>query len=156
MDENEETMARLDMKVNEWQKSQEEDETDPVLPSYAATAHWRLGSADAQMTSTRIETTNRSNSLYRDFNIRLREYLAEYHPNHPVCDDENIQIEPCKVLYVEFQSKVDWNNERDILRCNPMFHGRQRYDSLRSSRRRPGDGPAGISFPVPSTPQNYS
>ncbi|KAJ7480474.1 hypothetical protein B0H11DRAFT_1724784 [Mycena galericulata] len=128
MDENEETMARLDMKVNEWQKSQEEDETDPVLPSHTATAHWRLGSADAQMTSTRIETINRSNSLYRDFNTRLREYLAEHHPNHPVCDDENIQ--PCKVLYVEFQSKVDWNHGRDILRCNPMFHGRQRYDSV--------------------------
>ncbi|KAJ7775941.1 hypothetical protein DFH07DRAFT_766883 [Mycena maculata] len=130
MDENEETMARLDMKVNEWQKSQEEDETEPVLPPHTAQAHWRLGSTDAQMTSTRIETINRSNSLYRDFNMRLREYLAEHHLNHPVCDDENIQIEPCKVLYVEFQSKVDWNRGRDILRCNPMFHGRQRYDSV--------------------------
>ena len=37
MDENEETMARLDMKVNEWQKSQEADEADPVLPAHAAT-----------------------------------------------------------------------------------------------------------------------
>ncbi|KAJ6544709.1 hypothetical protein B0H10DRAFT_1970094 [Mycena sp. CBHHK59/15] len=91
MDENEETMVRLDMK---------------------------------------FETCNCSNLLYRDFNIRLREYLAEYHPNYPVCDDENIQIEPCKVLYVEFQLKVDWNNGRDILRCNPKFHGRPRYDSI--------------------------
>ncbi|KAJ7777661.1 hypothetical protein DFH07DRAFT_1056449 [Mycena maculata] len=54
MDENEETMAWLDMKVNEWQKSQEEDETEPVLPPHTAQAHWRLGSADTQMTSTRI------------------------------------------------------------------------------------------------------
>ncbi|KAJ7206793.1 hypothetical protein GGX14DRAFT_637014 [Mycena pura] len=146
MDENEETMARLDMKVDEWRKSQEDDEKDPVLP-HAVTSHWKLGSADARMTSTRIETVNRSNSLYRDFNMRLREYLAEYHPNHPVHEDQNIevgallksfvfnlasvsQVEPCKVLYVDFQSKVDWNNGRDILRCNPMFHGRQRYDSV--------------------------
>jgi L-ribulose-5-phosphate 3-epimerase UlaE len=92
MDENEETMARLDMKVNEWRKSQEEDETDPILPSHTSTAHWRLGSADARMTNTRFETCNRSNLLYRDFNMRLREYLAEYHPNYPVCDDENIQV----------------------------------------------------------------
>jgi ABC-type sugar transport system ATPase subunit len=93
MDENEETMSRLDMKVNnEWRKSQEEDETDPILPSHAATAHWTLGTAYARMTSTRMETVNRSNSLYHDFNMRLREYLPEHHPKHPVCDDENIQV----------------------------------------------------------------
>ncbi|KAJ7805986.1 hypothetical protein B0H14DRAFT_2610775 [Mycena olivaceomarginata] len=45
-----------------------------------------------RMTSTRIETLNRSNSLYHDFNMRLREYLAEHHPNHPVCYDEDIQL----------------------------------------------------------------
>ncbi|KAJ7142272.1 hypothetical protein C8R44DRAFT_865629 [Mycena epipterygia] len=91
MDENEETMARLDMKVNEWRKSQEEDETDPVLPSQTTTAHWKIGSADARMTSTRIETVNRSNTLYCDLNTHLREYLVEHHPNHPVCYDEDIQ-----------------------------------------------------------------
>ncbi|KAJ6528399.1 hypothetical protein B0H10DRAFT_2205555 [Mycena sp. CBHHK59/15] len=130
MDENEETMARLDMKVKEWQKSQEEDEADPVLPSHTATDYWRLGSADARISSIRIETLNRGNPLYRDFNMRLREYLAGHHPKHPVHEDQNIQIEPCKVLYVEFQSKVDWNSGRDILRCNPKFHGRPRYDSV--------------------------
>ncbi|KAJ6604998.1 hypothetical protein B0H10DRAFT_1922835 [Mycena sp. CBHHK59/15] len=130
MDENEETMARLDMKVKEWQKSQEEDEADPVLPSHTATDYWRLGSADARISSIRIETLNRGNPLYRDFNMRLREYLAGHHPKHPIHEDQNIQIEPCKVLYVEFQSKVDWNSGRDILRCNPKFHGRPRYDSV--------------------------
>ncbi|KAJ7112812.1 hypothetical protein C8R43DRAFT_1078728 [Mycena crocata] len=130
MDENEETMARLDMKVNEWRTSQEEDETDPILPSHAATAHWRLGSSDVRMSSIRIETLHRSDSLYRDFNLRLREYLASHHSTHPVHNEQDIQIERCKVLYVDFQSKVDWKNDRDILRCNPMFHGRPRYDSV--------------------------
>ncbi|KAJ7729860.1 hypothetical protein DFH07DRAFT_781831 [Mycena maculata] len=122
MDENEETMARLDMKVSEWTKSQEDDLKDPVLPSHVDTAHWNLGSADPRMSSVRIETLNRGKPLYRDFNMRLREYLATHHPNHP--------IEQCKVLYVEFQSIVDWDSGRDILRCNPMFHGRSRYDSI--------------------------
>jgi hypothetical protein len=40
------------------------------------------------------------------------------------------QIEPCKVLYVDYQSKVDWKHARDILRCNPCFHTRPRYDSV--------------------------
>ncbi|KAJ6542222.1 hypothetical protein DFH09DRAFT_1322569 [Mycena vulgaris] len=148
MDENEETMALLDMKVNEWRKAQEEDDTDPILPSHTVTAHWKLGSADACMTSTRIESLNRTNSLYRDFNMRLREYLAEHYPNHPVPYEQDIQVristlpfspslstlallvEPCKVLYVDFKSQVDWNKGTDILRCNPIFHGRQRYDSI--------------------------
>ncbi|KAJ7831709.1 hypothetical protein B0H14DRAFT_2365040, partial [Mycena olivaceomarginata] len=33
-------------------------------------------------------------------------------------------------LYVEFQSKVDWNSRRDILRCNPKFHGPPQYNSV--------------------------
>ncbi|KAJ7765040.1 hypothetical protein DFH07DRAFT_770300 [Mycena maculata] len=107
MDENEETMARLDMKVSEWTKSQEDDLKDPVLPSHVDTAHWKLGSAVPRMSSVRIETLNRGKPLYRDFNMRLREYLATHHPNHPVCHDQDIQIEQCKVLYVEFQSIVD-------------------------------------------------
>ncbi|KAJ7737168.1 hypothetical protein DFH07DRAFT_753146 [Mycena maculata] len=130
MDENEETMARLDMKVSEWTKSQEDDLKDPVLPSHVDTAHWKLGSAVPRMSSVCIETLNRGKPLYRDFNMRIREYLATHHPNHPVCDDQDIQIEQCKVLYVEFQSIVDWDSGRDILRCNPMFHGRSRYDSI--------------------------
>ncbi|KAJ7885057.1 hypothetical protein B0H14DRAFT_2564024 [Mycena olivaceomarginata] len=130
MDKNEETMARLDMIVNEWRQSQEDDETSPVLSCHAATDHWRLGSADDRMSSIRLETLYRNNTLFRDFNTRLREYLASCHPKHPVYDDENIQIEPCKVLYVEFQSKIDWNSGRDILCCNPKFHGWPRYDSV--------------------------
>jgi hypothetical protein len=90
MDENEETMARLDMRVNEWQKSQEADESDPVLSAHAPTAHWRLGSPDPRTTSIRLETLHRGKPLYRDFNMRLREYLALSHPNYPVTDDENI------------------------------------------------------------------
>ncbi|KAJ7870473.1 hypothetical protein B0H14DRAFT_2345697 [Mycena olivaceomarginata] len=108
--------------LNEWQKSQEADESDPVLPAQAPTAHWRLGSPDSRTTSIRLETLHRGKPLYRNFNMRLREYLALSHPNYP--------IEPCKVLYVDFQSKVDWNSERDILRCNPKFHQRPRYDSI--------------------------
>jgi hypothetical protein len=98
MDENEETMARLDMKVNEWRKSQEEDDADPILESHTATAHWKLGSANARMTSTRIETLNRTNLLYRDFNMRLREYLADHYPNHTVSYEQDIQV--CILLHM--------------------------------------------------------
>jgi hypothetical protein len=90
MDENEETMARLDMRVNEWQKSQEADELDPVLSAHAPTAHWRLGSPDPRTTSIRLETLHRGKPLYRNFNMHLREYLALSHPNYLVTDEENV------------------------------------------------------------------
>jgi hypothetical protein len=31
---------------------------------------------------------------------------------------------------VEYQSEVDWRSARDILRCNPHFHGAPRFDSV--------------------------
>lgn len=37
---------------------------------------------------------------------------------------------PCKVLYIEYQSTVDWRSARDILRCNPNFNNSPRYDSI--------------------------
>ncbi|KAJ7866534.1 hypothetical protein B0H13DRAFT_1898091 [Mycena leptocephala] len=84
---NEETVARLNRKANEWQKSQE----DSVLPAHTATAHWRLGAANARMSGIRPGTLYRSNPgpLFRDFNMRLRSRV--HHLKHPVYDDQNIQ-----------------------------------------------------------------
>ncbi|KAJ6625202.1 hypothetical protein B0H10DRAFT_2161973 [Mycena sp. CBHHK59/15] len=39
-----------------------------------------------------------------------------------------LEIKPCKVLYIDFQSRVDWKAARDILRCNPNFHNPQDDD----------------------------
>ncbi|KAJ7642628.1 hypothetical protein DFH06DRAFT_1097369 [Mycena polygramma] len=132
MDENEETMARIQMAVDDWHKSQEQDEKDPILkPSTTqSSVHWRLGSAERRVTTVRMEAANGSNPVFRDFNWRLREYLAQHHPSHFVRPDQDIQVEACKVLYIDYQSKVDWKLAQDILRCNPSFHGRPRYDSV--------------------------
>ncbi|KAJ7777849.1 hypothetical protein DFH07DRAFT_730860 [Mycena maculata] len=132
MDENEETMARIQMVVDEWLKNQEEDEKEQILgPSNTESpGHWKLGSPDPRITTIRIETVNQGNLLFRDFNLKLREYLARYHPSHVVRPDQDIQIEPCKVLYVDYQSKVDWKLGQDILRCNPCFHTHPRYGSI--------------------------
>ncbi|KAJ7511936.1 hypothetical protein B0H11DRAFT_2268883 [Mycena galericulata] len=132
MDENEEAMARIQMAVDDWHKNQEQDEQDPILGSSNANAsvHWQLGSADPRVTTVRMEAAEQRNPLFRDFNLKLREYLAHHHPSHFVRPDQDIQIEPCKVLYVNYQSKVDWKLARDILRCNSCFHTRPRYDSV--------------------------
>ncbi|KAJ7430437.1 hypothetical protein FB451DRAFT_1068346 [Mycena latifolia] len=132
MDENEETMARIQMAVNEWLKSQEEDENDPILGASnpESPSPWKLGSADPRITTIRLEALKQQDPSFRDINSRLREYLARHHPSYFVRPDQDIQIEPCKVLYVDYQSRVDWKLARDILRCNPSFHTRARYDSV--------------------------
>ncbi|KAJ7637326.1 hypothetical protein DFH06DRAFT_1478800 [Mycena polygramma] len=66
----------------------------------------------------------------RNFNMRLREYIAGHHPSHPVRLEQEIKIKGCKVVYLDYQSKVDWRSARDILRCNPKFHNAPRYDSV--------------------------
>ncbi|KAJ7808967.1 hypothetical protein B0H14DRAFT_2380110 [Mycena olivaceomarginata] len=125
IDENEETMARLDMQVEMWQKSQGKQE-DELIPSAdpQLSAHWTLGSPDSRVSPTRLERTKNDDPLFRNFNMQLREYLARHHPSYPV------RILPCKALYIEFQSAVTWKGERDILRCNPNFHDKPRYDSI--------------------------
>ncbi|KAJ6493778.1 hypothetical protein DFH09DRAFT_1451143 [Mycena vulgaris] len=123
MDENEETMSRLDMQVEMWRCSQQEDdELDLIKTSQSeSTAHWRLGSPESQITSHRLESLR--DPLFHNFDFRLREYLARHHSSHLVSPEDDVKIEPCKVLYVEYQSLVDWRGARDILRCNPHYHG---------------------------------
>ncbi|KAJ7044327.1 hypothetical protein C8F04DRAFT_942289 [Mycena alexandri] len=44
------------------------------------------------------------------------------------------QIRPFKCARNTYQSFEDWRGLRDIVRCNPCFHGRPRYDCIRTPR----------------------
>ncbi|KAJ7637279.1 hypothetical protein DFH06DRAFT_1335954 [Mycena polygramma] len=72
----------------------------------------------------------RTDPAFRNFNLCLREYIASHHPLHQVRLEQQIQIEQCKVIYVEYQSKVDWRSARDILRCNSNFNHAPRFDCV--------------------------
>ncbi|KAJ7092345.1 hypothetical protein B0H15DRAFT_905706 [Mycena belliarum] len=125
-DEKEEAMARIQMAVDEWVKSQKDSDIDEsereLIPQLVSTAHWTLGSADRTVSVRRIEAEKRGDPSFRNFEMRLREYIARHHPTH--------SIKPCKVVYLDYQSKVDWRSARDILRCNPKFHNAPRFDSV--------------------------
>jgi hypothetical protein len=95
-----------------------------------------------------VEAAKRGNLCFRNFNMPLREYIACYHPSVSVRLEQEIkvrvpvtffvlfltprlaQIQACKVVYLDYQSKVDWRNARDILRCNLKFHNAPRFDSV--------------------------
>ncbi|KAF7371641.1 hypothetical protein MVEN_00019800 [Mycena venus] len=131
-DENEETMARLDMQVEMWRSSQDDDRDLKLIPSANAGVNppWKLGSADARVSSHRLELEHSGKSQFCNFDKRLREHLAVHHPSHIVRPEERIEIEPCKLVRIDYQSTVNWKSATDILRCNPKFHGQPRYDSL--------------------------
>ncbi|KAL1741322.1 hypothetical protein HDZ31DRAFT_6413, partial [Schizophyllum fasciatum] len=35
-----------------------------------------------------------------------------------------------KLAYIRYQSREDWREERDLVRCNPEFFNEPRYDSI--------------------------
>ncbi|KAJ7220703.1 hypothetical protein GGX14DRAFT_559495 [Mycena pura] len=148
-DEREEAMARVQMALNEWRQSQKDSDLgqdeQTLLPTSAG--HWKLGSPTRRVSAHRLEAERASDPAFCNFNIRLREYIAQCHAAHQVRLEQKIearsfdfpaygataqtfQIEQCKVIYVDYQSKVDWRSARDILRCNPHFHGAPRFDSV--------------------------
>ncbi|KAJ7873127.1 hypothetical protein B0H14DRAFT_3561224, partial [Mycena olivaceomarginata] len=135
-DENEEAMARIKMAVDEWRRSQEdpdveEEERTLIAPANQdLSAHWTLGSPEKRVSTHWLEAERRTDPAFRNFNFRLREYIASHHPSQQIRLEQQIQIEQCKVIYVEYQSKVDWRSARDILRCNPRFHNAPRYDCV--------------------------
>ncbi|KAJ6485311.1 hypothetical protein C8R47DRAFT_1016572 [Mycena vitilis] len=133
-DENEEAMARIKMAVDEWRKSQDDPDVDDsereLITQSAPGAHWSLGSPDRVVSIHRLERENDQNPAFRNFNMRLREYIAGHHPSHAVRLEQEIKIKGCKVVYLDYQSRVDWRSARDILRCNPKFHNAARYDSV--------------------------
>jgi hypothetical protein len=99
MDENEETMARLDMLVDLWRRSQEEDnELDLMQPAMDSTAHWRLGSPDSQVLSHHLDVSR--DLLFHDFNFRLREYLANHHGSHLVSSQDDIKVYFCSLVAI--------------------------------------------------------
>ncbi|KAF8184612.1 hypothetical protein K438DRAFT_2020332 [Mycena galopus ATCC 62051] len=124
-DENEEAMARIKMAIDEWRQRREdpdiEEEERTLIPpvNQVLPGQWTLGSPEKRISIHRLETERRTDPAFRNFNLRLREYIASHHPSHQIRLEQQIQIEQCKVIYVDYQSKVDWRSARDILRCNP-------------------------------------
>ncbi|KAJ7862647.1 hypothetical protein B0H14DRAFT_2575305 [Mycena olivaceomarginata] len=44
--------------------------------------------------------------------------------------EQQIQIQQCKVIYVGYQSEVDWRSTREILWCKPHFHSAPQFNSV--------------------------
>ncbi|KAK6966929.1 hypothetical protein R3P38DRAFT_3245175 [Favolaschia claudopus] len=92
IDENEEAMARLDMQVAMWQKSQE-DAGDDLIPPPAPQSfvHWSLGAPERRISPISLESKQGNNPLFRNFNMNLRQYLARHHPAYPLRMEQDFE-----------------------------------------------------------------
>ncbi|KAJ7932210.1 hypothetical protein B0H13DRAFT_2263411 [Mycena leptocephala] len=115
-------MARVKMAVDEWLKTQKDsDIDDSERELITSAAHWTLGSPDRLVSVGRVEAEKRGNLCFRNFNMRLREYIACYHPSVSVRLEQEIKL---------FTLIINPRNAHDILRCNPNFHNAPRFDSV--------------------------
>ncbi|KAK7020981.1 hypothetical protein R3P38DRAFT_3397478 [Favolaschia claudopus] len=65
-----------------------------------------------------------NNSIYRALDPRLREFLHSQFPDEYLTYEDTIMasIEVFQCVYIAYQSKDDWTNAEDILRCNSNWY----------------------------------
>ncbi|KAJ7204211.1 hypothetical protein C8J57DRAFT_1454650 [Mycena rebaudengoi] len=153
IDETQEAMARIRMTINNYDKSklktaessdpdearddEEEDET-PVDPQ--TTDHWTFGAPfpGRLMNSRAVEEMEGGSRPFANFDLRLRTFISTSWPEEGIKFEDMITIRRFKCAHITYQSLEDWRGARDIIRCNPRFHQRPRYDSLLVNMTDPG------------------
>ncbi|KIJ35457.1 hypothetical protein M422DRAFT_180706 [Sphaerobolus stellatus SS14] len=136
IDENQEAIARITMAVEHYDaskyvQSQEEDENDgeEAPPPVIEEAHWKLGSPLRRISARDWEISEAGNPAFRRFESKLTNFLTEIlveddRPSQPLL------LHPYQCIYLHYRSLENWQEIRDILRCNPNFYSNPRYDCV--------------------------
>ncbi|KAK7041128.1 hypothetical protein R3P38DRAFT_2512305, partial [Favolaschia claudopus] len=132
IDENQEAIAMIRMKVQAFDDANNKRESEQLAsepndqPESDPGNHWSCGASTRWLTSKVVEDEMVGNPVYARFDGRLRKFLTEEAPGELFGDTISIRRHHC--LYLEYQSMEDWTQKRDILRCSPEFHTRERHD----------------------------
>ncbi|KAJ7215965.1 hypothetical protein GGX14DRAFT_359331, partial [Mycena pura] len=95
------------------------------LPPAAADNHWIFGSALRHGDSRSYEDLYAAGDpVFRDFDPRLRTFLHDQFPLEFLTYEDTIEIEVFRCVYVAYQSKDDWTQCEDILRCNDNWYNK--------------------------------
>lgn len=86
-------MAHLDMEVDMWHASQNtlDPEENFLLPPSSSVGHWTLGSPGARVSSHGWELHQKSTD-FRNFDMRLREYIAHHHLGFGLRHEDDIEV----------------------------------------------------------------
>ena len=133
----------------------DEKDSDGLQDDFTYSEHIYLGSPKKPITVADVATLSASRS-FRDFCKKLTLFLNDFLPqaNIPIPGGTGIvivretdkvsisyslsapaaflllctQLQEFRYLKVNYESHVDWKTATDYLRCNPNFHGHERYD----------------------------
>ncbi|KAF7314762.1 hypothetical protein MKEN_00950200 [Mycena kentingensis (nom. inval.)] len=146
-----ESMARIRMNIDNHDRAIREeldadgdvdadDDLDEEPVDAVEDAHWAFGApVPGGLKNLRVLAHLMvNNPAYADFDYRLRKHIQDEYPNEGILLEDTILIRQFRCLYVNYQSREDWRSARDIIRCNPLFHGRERFDSLLINMTDPG------------------
>ncbi|KAJ7766860.1 hypothetical protein B0H16DRAFT_1661404 [Mycena metata] len=129
IDENKEAFARIRMAVDEYDKLHStvtEEEKDNNFDREGSELQWSLGSPLKWTTAELLQQDLRD----KNFATNLRLFLNEFVLDQPLQPGEVIQLQRHQCIRLRYQSCVNWTERTDILRCNPNFHSRERYDHV--------------------------
>jgi hypothetical protein len=163
IDENQEAIALIRMAIDNDNKSRTlqapaDIEDNEPTDSEILHQHWTFGSrtSGTQLDSRALEKKLApSNRDFISFDERLRAFIAHCFPDDAPRYEELIyvrsvdsllsmahwqliQVQFFKCVTIRYQSMEDWTEARNILRCNPDFHQRQRYDCVIVNSDSPG------------------
>ncbi|KAL1754470.1 hypothetical protein FB107DRAFT_275798 [Schizophyllum commune] len=140
IDENKEAVAQIRMTINldkaarneeEASKAASERTNEPNETDDEGDTPWALGSPSSGVVpSHQIEANRRDDPVYHDFDMRLRLFLLEVFPDEPLHSHDLLKTQVFQLAYVHYQSREDWRELRDMVRCNPCFFGEARYDCI--------------------------
>ncbi|KAJ7213901.1 hypothetical protein GGX14DRAFT_563480 [Mycena pura] len=135
VDANEEAMAKLDLIVaddaeRKRRATEDAEDGDVEAAPESSDVHWRYSAAERPCPSGRYELnmTQSGRAEFDGFDVALRVYLAQIDPENTNLDFH--QVQAFRGVHINFQSKMDWSAQRDILRCNPKFQGEPRFDCV--------------------------
>ncbi|KIJ24430.1 hypothetical protein M422DRAFT_274777 [Sphaerobolus stellatus SS14] len=137
IDKNQEAIARIRMFVdlNDAEISKAISAEDltvgcgpPPEPVYSQ-ENYALGSPQTTLSIAVLQNKKANLPAYRSFGRKLQEFLGKE------LEEESrpsgfLTIAPYQCLYLTYMSLEDWREKRDILRCNPSFYDRPRYDCV--------------------------
>ncbi|KAK7025788.1 hypothetical protein R3P38DRAFT_3269427 [Favolaschia claudopus] len=110
------------------------------IPPANGENQWIFGSPLQYGDSRSYEDSHGGNNpIYRALDPRLREFLHSQFPDEYLTYEDTIMIEIFQCVYIAYQSKDDWTNAEDILRCNSnWYNSGPRYDCVLFNSDQPG------------------
>ncbi|KIP01685.1 hypothetical protein PHLGIDRAFT_80257, partial [Phlebiopsis gigantea 11061_1 CR5-6] len=126
-------------RINAWNNHTEELAEDNSANSRVAEQYTfmqiSLGSLQPKMTIGHILDIHKADSAFNNFLPNLNTSLtglmtAEYQTPTIIDFASDTPLIEARFIKVDFESMVTWRQERDYLRCSPMFHHQPRYDGI--------------------------